>query len=107
MKRFSSQMLGVLIAVLIIFSVGFSALYATDFMYFVATSIVAIIILVFVWDADKKSNIILNKKLDKIMEKMDIECPDESPQKNKDKPASIEVPKRKCWFKAIGNLDKD
>lgn len=100
-------MLGVPIAVLIYFSIGFSALHSTDFMYFVATSIVAIIILVFVWGAEKKSNATLNRKLDKIMEKMGIECPDESPQKNKNKPVSTEVIERKCWFKARGNLDKD
>ena len=78
-----------------------------DLTYFTFAGLIAVVTLAVTLGVEKISNDKLERKIDKIMEKMGIECPDESPQKNKDKPISTEVMERKCWFKAKGNLDKD
>ena len=68
---------------------------------FWAGNIVTLFVFLITMDASKKSNNKLERKIDKIIEKLGIVV-DELPLKNKDKPVSIEATERKCWFKAKG-----
>ena len=83
-----------LIGALIVITITWSA-SNPNLMYFVATSVITLIILAFTLDANKRSNDKLNEKINKIIEKLGIEGIDELSKKNKDKSVSIEVTEKK------------
>lgn len=83
LKLLLMALFGVMIGAIVVIAITQSE-SNPDLMYFVAASVVTLIILAFTWNVDKKSNDIINGKIDKIIEKLGIEGIDELPKKDKE-----------------------
>ncbi|MGI0102198.1 MAG: hypothetical protein ACREA7_06345 [Nitrosotalea sp.] len=83
LKFLLMALFGMMIGAIIVIAITQSA-SNPDLMYFVAASVVTLIILAFTWNIDKRSNDKINGKIDKIIEKLGIEGIDELPKKDKE-----------------------